>query len=90
MSFAFMSGRIIAGLEDEGERALASSAVPTVQGLGNAVGAALSGVAGGVLGLSRPFGAAVASHAAFPLFASFLSLDDAGCARRMAIGARTR
>ncbi len=74
MSFAFMSGRIIEGLDDEGERALASSAVPTVQALGNAVGAALAGVAGGLLGLGRPFSAATASHAAFPLFAAFVPL----------------
>ncbi len=86
MSFAFMSGRIIAGLDDEGERALASSAVPTVQGLGNAVGAALSGVAGGVLGLGHPFGAAAASHAAFPLFASFLPLMALGALAAWRLG----
>lgn len=86
MSFAFMSSRIIEGLE-ESQRALASAAVPTVQTLGGAVGAALSGVAGGVLGLGRPFGVEVARHAAFPLFASFVPLMVLGVLAAWRLGA---
>lgn len=74
MSFAFISARVIEGIEEEGERALASSAVPTVQALGNAVGAALAGVAAGLLGLGKLFDIPTAQAAALPLFGAFVPI----------------
>jgi MFS family permease len=76
-SFAFMSARIVAGIEGD-ERALASAAVPNVQSTGNAVGAAFAGVMAAALGLGRPFDAATASASALPLFAAFIPLAALG------------
>ena len=86
MSFAFMSARIIEGVEGESERALASSAVPTVQALGNAVGAALAGVAAGALGLGKPFDIPTASQAALPLFGAFLPVLALGALAAWRLG----
>lgn len=76
--FGFIAARITERVEGDGERALASSAVPTVQALGNASGAALAGAAAGLLGLGRPFDAALASRAALPLFGVFIPLMALG------------
>ncbi len=86
-SFAFMSARVVDGLEGD-ERALASAAVPTVQSTGNAVGAALAGVAAGALGLGHPFDAATASAAALPLYAAFLPLAVLGAVAAWRLGAQ--
>jgi len=85
-SFAFMSARVVDGLEGD-ERALASAAVPTVQSTGNAVGAAFAGVMAGLLGLGRPFDAATASAAALPLFAAFVPLAAIGAFAAWRLGA---
>jgi MFS family permease len=86
LSFAFMSARVIEGIEEEGERALASSAVPTVQALGAAVGAALAGVAGGLLGLGKPFDIPTASAAALPLFGAFVPVLALGALAAWRLG----
>ncbi len=85
-SFAFMSARIVEGLEGD-ERALASAAVPTVQSTGNAVGAAFAGIMAGALGLGRPFDAATASASALPLFAAFVPLAAVGALAAWRLGA---
>jgi MFS family permease len=76
-SFAFITARAVEGTDGH-ERALASAAVPTVQSIGGSIGAAYAGVAAGLLGLGRPFGAAIAAHAVLPLFLAFLPMMALG------------
>ena len=71
ISFPFISTRVMDGLEGD-ERGLASAAVPTLQFIGGAIGAAMAGVLAGVLGLGVPFDASTATQAALPLFAGFV------------------
>jgi len=85
LSFAFVNARVVGSLE-EGERAVGSSAVPTVQMTGNAVGAALAGAVANLLGLSHGFNPQTARAAAPVLFGLFVPLAAAGwlAARRLA------
>jgi MFS family permease len=76
-SFAFITARAVAGTEGH-ERVLASAAVPTLQYIGGSIGAAYAGIMAGVLGLGRPFDAAVGSAAALPMFGAFLPLMALG------------
>jgi hypothetical protein len=77
LSWAFIARRIIASVGDS-ERALASSAVPTVQMIGYAAGAAGAGVIANFLGFAEGIDAETAMRASFWLFASFVPVALAG------------
>lgn len=83
--FAFVNGRIVGGL-DEGERAVGSSAVPTVQMTGNAVGAAAAGALANLLGLGGGITSENTARAAPWLFGVFAPVAAAGwlASRRVA------
>jgi hypothetical protein len=61
------------------ERTIASSAVPTMQRLGYAVGAAIAGIIANAAGFSRGLNAETAAGAASWLFVAFLPLAALGC-----------
>ncbi|HEY4345640.1 MAG TPA: MFS transporter [Parvibaculum sp.] len=79
LSWAFIARRIITSVGD-GERALASSAVPTVQMIGYAAGSAGAGVIANFLGFAGGIDAATATRASFWLFASFVPVALVGLA----------
>ncbi|MGH7894156.1 MAG: MFS transporter [Candidatus Binatia bacterium] len=71
--WAFLLRRIVASVP-EGERELASSAMPTLQMIGYAVGAAASGMVANALGLVEGASDDVVRAVAFWVFAAFLPL----------------
>jgi MFS family permease len=71
--------RIIVAAAPAPERTIASSAVPTMQRLGYAVGAALAGIIANAAGFSKGLSAATAAGAASWLFIAFLPLAVIGC-----------
>src|SRR5262245_18451202 len=73
MCWAFVLRRIVAGVP-AGERERASAAVPTLQMIGYAVGAAASGVVANSLGLSEHAPDATVRAVGFWVFAAFLPL----------------
>ena len=73
MCWAFVLRRIVAGVAP-GERERASAAVPTLQMIGYAVGAAASGIVANTLGLTETAPAAVVRSVAWWVFAAFLPL----------------
>ena len=77
LSWSFMGRRILGSLAAE-ERGLGAGAIPTVQMIGAAVGAAGASALGDTLGLERGIGRASALHAAPYLFALFLPLAAMG------------
>jgi MFS family permease len=77
LSWSFMGRRILASLP-EGERGLGAAAIPTVQMIGAAVGAAGASALGDGLGLAGGMSRAAALHAAPYLFAVFLPLAALG------------
>lgn len=79
LAWAFIARRIIASVGDS-ERALASSAVPTVQMIGYAAGSAGAGVIANFLGFADGITAATATRASFWIFASFVPVALIGLA----------
>lgn len=77
LAWAFMARRILSRV-DAAERAVASSAVPTMQLIGGAAGAAGAGAIANFLGFSHGIDAAVAMSGAFWLFASFVPVVAIG------------
>ena len=73
MCWAFLLRRIVAGVP-AGERERASSAMPTLQMIGYAVGAAASGMVANTLGLADGASRDVVRSVAFWVFAAFLPL----------------
>lgn len=71
--------RLIVDAADPGERTIASSAVPTMQRLGYAVGAAMAGIIANAGGFSKGLSAETAAGAASWLFIAFLPLAFVGC-----------
>jgi MFS family permease len=73
LSWAFATRRILSGLDEE-QQALASSAVPTAQLIGGAVGSAAAGAAANVLGFAEGIDPAAAATQGMWLFAAFAPL----------------
>ena len=67
----FVTRMIVASARPD-ESAIASSAVPTIQRIGYAVGAAIAGIAANVAGFSHGLSAETAAGVARFLFAAFL------------------
>ena len=87
LSWAFIARRIIMSVGD-GERALASSAVPTVQMIGYAAGSAGAGVIANFLGFAGGIDAATATRASFWLFAFFVPVALIGLAAAWRLASR--
>ncbi|MCE9650880.1 MAG: MFS transporter [Parvibaculum sp.] len=79
LSWAFISQRIITSVKDS-ERALASSAIPTMQMIGYAAGSAGVGAIANFLGFADGIDAEAATRAGFWLFASFVPVGLVGVA----------
>ncbi|TMJ42774.1 MAG: MFS transporter [Alphaproteobacteria bacterium] len=71
--------RMIVAAAPTSERTIASSAVPTMQRLGYAVGAAIAGIIANAGGFSHGVSAETAAGAASWLFVAFLPLAAIGC-----------
>jgi MFS family permease len=71
--------RMIVAAAAPNERTIASSAVPTMQRLGYAVGAAIAGIIANSAGFAQGFSAETAAGAASWLFIAFLPLAAVGC-----------
>ncbi|MDO9338141.1 MAG: MFS transporter [Caulobacter sp.] len=76
LCWAFATRRILSGLDEE-QQALASSAVPTTQLIGGAVGAAAAGAVANALGFAEGVGPSAAMNG-FWLFACFLPIALVG------------
>ncbi|MDB5472679.1 MAG: transporter [Caulobacter sp.] len=76
LCWAFATRRILSGLDEE-QQALASSAVPTAQLIGGAVGAAAAGAVANALGFAGGVGPS-AAVSGFWLFAAFLPVAVVG------------
>jgi MFS family permease len=83
--WAFASGRIVASAPQP-ERALASSAVPTTQMIGTAVGAAAVGAVANLLGFGAGFAPAHAASQGVWLFAALIPLALAGAVAAWRLG----
>jgi hypothetical protein len=77
LCWSFIGRRILASLPED-ERGLGAGAIPTVQMIGAAVGAAGASALGDVLGLGQGVDRAAALRAAPWLFGAFLPLAAAG------------
>ena len=77
MSWAFIIRRVVAGAAAD-DRERASSALPTVQLTGFAIGSALSGLVANALGFADGATLAEARNVAFWVFAAFLPLGFVG------------
>ncbi len=77
LMWSLASQRILAGVP-EAEGTIGSSALPTVQVIGNIVGAAVAGVLANLLGLSQGFDARIAIRAAPWLFGAFAPIAGLG------------
>jgi hypothetical protein len=77
MCWAFLLRRIVAAVP-AGDRERASSAMPTLQMIGYAVGAAASGVVANTLGLAEGAAEETVRSVAFWVFAAFLPLAGLG------------
>ncbi len=77
LMWSLASRRILAGVP-EAEATIGSSALPTVQVIGNITGAAIAGVLANLLGLSGGFDARTAIHAAPWLFGAFAPIAGLG------------
>ncbi len=71
--------RMIVSAAAPAERTVASSAVPTMQRLGYAVGAAIAGIIANAAGFSKGLSPETAAGAASWLFVAFLPLAVLGC-----------
>ncbi|HSA79880.1 MAG TPA: MFS transporter [Geminicoccaceae bacterium] len=79
MCWAFVMRRVVESVA-ESERERAASSLPTIQLLGYALGAALSGIVANLYGLAADAPRGVVETAAFWVFAAFLPLASAGVA----------
>jgi len=86
MCWAFLLRRIVASVPDA-ERERASSAVPTMQMIGYAVGAAASGALANTLGFVEGAPPEVSRRVAFWVFAAFLPLAALGVAAAWRVSA---
>ena len=77
LMWSLASRRILASVP-EAEARIGSSALPTMQVIGNIAGAAVAGVLANLLGLSQGFDARIAIHAAPWLFGAFAPLAGLG------------
>lgn len=87
LSWAFVTRRIILSVV-KGERALASSAVPTMQLVGYAAGSAGAGVIANFLGFADGIDAETAGQASFWLFAAFAPVALVGVAAAWRLSSR--
>jgi MFS family permease len=71
--------RTIVAAAPEAERTIASSAVPTLQRIGYAVGAALCGIIANAIGFSQGLSGATAANVAAWLFLAFVPVGLIGC-----------
>lgn len=78
IAWPFVTRMIVAAAAQD-ERTIASSAVPTMQRLGYAVGAAIAGIIANSAGFAHGFTAETAAGAASWLFIAFLPLAALGC-----------
>jgi len=90
MCWAFVMRRVVESVA-ESERERAASSLPTIQLLGYALGAALSGIVANLSGLAADASRGVLEGAAFWVFAAFLPLAVLGVAAawRLARGAES-
>jgi hypothetical protein len=77
LSWSLITQRILASLA-QADRAIGASAVPTLQLVGAAAGAAAAGAIANLLGLARAFTPANAAHAGPWLFAAFVPVAVLG------------
>jgi MFS family permease len=77
LMWSFASRRILSSLPDS-EGAIGSAALPTVQIIGNIIGAATAGVIANLVGLSHSYDRATALHAAPWLFGAFAPVAAVG------------
>ncbi len=87
MCWAFLLRRIVAGVP-AGERERASSAMPTLQMIGYAVGSAATGIVANALGLIEGAPLEVVRTVAFWVFAAFLPLAALGVVAAWRVTAR--
>lgn len=89
MSWPFLT-RIIVASARGGEQTIASAAVPTMQRIGYAVGAAMAGIIANASGFSDGLNREAAAHVAGWLYLAFVPLGIVGClaALKMALEAR--
>jgi hypothetical protein len=87
LMWSLASRRILASVP-EAEGSIGSSALPTVQVIGNITGAAVAGVIANLLGLSQGFDAAAAAHAAPWLFGAFVPVAGLGTLAALRLTAR--
>lgn len=78
MAWAFIT-RMIVDASRQNEKTIASSAVPTMQRMGYAVGAAIAGIIANAGGFAHGLTAETAAGAASWLFVAFLPLAALGC-----------
>ncbi|MDF3155239.1 MFS transporter [Mesorhizobium sp. XAP10] len=71
--------RVIVASAPEGEQTIASAAVPTMQRIGYAVGAALAGIIANASGFSQGLNHDAAANVASWLFLAFVPLGIVGC-----------
>jgi MFS family permease len=71
--------RVIVASAPDGEQTIASAAVPTMQRIGYAVGAALAGIIANASGFSEGLNREAAANVASWLFLAFLPLGIVGC-----------
>jgi MFS family permease len=71
--------RVIVASAPEGEQTIASAAVPTMQRIGYAVGAALAGIVANASGFSQGLNHDAAANVASWLFLAFVPLGIVGC-----------
>lgn len=85
LCWSFISQRVLSALP-EAEGAIGSAAIPTMQILGNAVGAAAAGVLANLLGFSAGFNARTAATASPTLLGAFVPVALVGVAAAWRLG----
>jgi hypothetical protein len=88
LMWSLASRRILASVP-EAEATLGASALPTVQVIGNIIGAAVAGVLANLLGLAKGFDASAAIHAAPWLFGAFAPIAGLGVLAAFRLTSRT-
>ncbi|MER9878201.1 MFS transporter [Mesorhizobium sp. M0118] len=81
--------RVIVASAKEGEQTIASAAVPTMQRIGYAVGAALTGIVANASGFSEGLNREAAASVAAWLFLAFIPLGILGCLAALRISGAT-
>jgi MFS family permease len=88
LMWSLASRRILASVPER-ESTIGASALPTVQVIGNIIGAAVAGVLANLLGLAKGFDASAASHAAPWLFGAFAPIAGLGVLAAIRLTSRT-